>query len=481
MTNEEKLKKLFEGWAGEKVKTFSPLPQSGSSRKYYRIAGSSKSAIGASNPDLKENKAFFYLTSHFKKLKLNFPKVYDKDAALGLYIVEDLGDQTLYSLLNEKRNGNSIPEEIISYYKKVIEELVKIQTGIKGLNFDNCYPRHSFDERSIMWDLNYFKYYFLKLAGIEFNEEQLQNDFESFSKFLLKTDSKFFLYRDMNSRNVMVKDSNVFFIDYQGGRKGALQYDIASLLYDAKANLPQSLRDELLDYYITCICKIKKIDRTEFLKRYYGFVLIRILQSLGAYGYRGYFENKDHFLKSIPYAVRNLDWLLRNKKLKIESPYLVSIIEQITRSPEIAKYEWTESPANKLTVLVTSFSYRGKIPIDLSGNGGGFVFDCRGIVNPGRFDEYKPFTGMDQNVQTFLNNEETAQKFLLNSFALVDNSIETYLARGWNNLMVNFGCTGGQHRSVYSAEKLAHYLSLRPDIIVELKHTRLNISKTFNK
>lgn len=481
MTKEEKLKKLFEGWAGEKVKTFSPLPQSGSARNYYRISGTSISAIGAYNPDLKENKAFIYLSAHFKKNKVNVPEVYAKDPESGIYLLEDLGDITLYSLLTENRSGNTIPENIIDYYKRTIDGLVKIQTGVKGLNFNNCYPRHSFDTRSIMWDLNYFKYYFLKLANINFDEELLENDFEAFCKFLLNADSKYFLYRDMNSRNVMVKEDKVYFIDYQGGRKGALQYDIASLLYDAKANIPQTLRDELLEYYLLSLSKIKIIDNKEFLKYYYGFVLIRILQALGAYGFRGYFERKDHFLKSIPFAVQNLSWLLRSKKLKISAPYLLSLVEQIVQSPEIQKYEWNDSAKDKLTVLITSFSYRNTLPVDLSGNGGGFVFDCRGIVNPGRFDEYKPFTGMDQNVQAFLDKEPTAQEFLKNTFTLVENSVDSYMNRGWNNLMVNFGCTGGQHRSVYSAERLASYLSRRKDIIVELKHTRLNISKSINK
>ena len=481
MKTEEKLSILFEQWAGEKATGISPLPVSGSSRKYFRLTSPGKKAIGAFNEDIKENKAFLYLSAHFKKQKLNVPKIYSKDLENGIYLLEDLGDKTLYSILTEKRTDGSVPDDIIEYYKKVIGKLVLFQTSTKGLDFTKCYPRPAFDNQSIMWDLNYFKYYFLKLAKIDFNEQLLENDFNSFSKFLLQADSKFFLYRDMNSRNVMIKDNEEYFIDYQGGRKGALQYDIASLLYDAKANLPQSLRDELLEYYLICINKIKKINRSEFLKHYYGFVLIRIFQALGAYGFRGYFERKDHFLKSIPFAVRNLDWLIRNNKLKINSKYILDIIDKIIHSEEIKKYEWDDTASDKLTVHINSFSYREKIPVDLSGNGGGFVFDCRGIVNPGRYDEYKAFTGMDQNVQDFLDGEPTAKTFLNNTFKLIDDSIDSYLSRNWNHLMVSFGCTGGQHRSVYSAEKLAMYLSNKPGVIVELNHTRMNIKKSFKK
>lgn len=478
---ENNLLHLFEQWAGEKLKSISPLPVSGSSRKYFRLSGVKHTVIGAYNLDLKENKAFFYLSSHFKKNKLKVQNVLAKDPANGIYLLEDLGDATLYSLLTKKREDYSIPDEVIDYYKKVIEGLVKFQTSVKGLDFNKCYPRPAFDNQSIMWDLNYFKYYFLKLAKIEFNEQSLENDFIAFSKYLLQADSKYFLYRDMNSRNIMIKEKEVYFIDYQGGRKGALQYDIASLLYDAKANLPQSLRDELLEYYLECLSRIKKVNRKAFLEHYHGFALIRIFQALGAYGFRGYFERKDHFLKSIPFAVRNLDWMVRNKKLKMKAPYLLQIVEEIIHSDEIKKYEWKDTANSKLTVHINSFSYREKIPIDLSGNGGGFVFDCRGIVNPGRFDEYRQFTGMDKNVQDFLDREPTANDFLTETFNLVEQSIDTYLSRNFHNLMISYGCTGGQHRSVYSAERLAAHLSKRTDIIVELHHIQMNVSKTFNK
>lgn len=478
---EKNLIRLFENWSGEKAVSFSPLPASGSSRRYFRISGKEKTVIGAFNSDLKENKAFIYLSRHFKKFKLNVPSIETADLKNCIYLVEDLGNTTLFEILSTRRNGNTIPDEVIELYKKAIGQLAAFQVSTKGLDFSNCYPRHSFDVQSIMWDLNYFKYYFLKLAGIEFDEQLLENDFASFTKFLMAADSKYFLYRDMNSRNIMVNNEEVFFIDYQGGRKGALQYDIASLLYDAKANLPQSLRDELLDHYLLSLSKVKKINKKEFLKYYYGFVLVRIFQALGAYGYRGYFERKDHFLKSIPYAVKNLEWLVRTGKLKIKIPYILDIVKKIIQSPEIKKYEWGDSPQGRLTVSIYSFSYKDKIPVDLSGNGGGFVFDCRGIVNPGRFEEYKPFTGIDANVKGFLDREPGAQEFIENTFELAESSIESYLSRGFGNLMISYGCTGGQHRSVYSAERLAEHLSKRNDIIIELKHTKLNISKSFNK
>lgn len=481
MKTEDWLKNYFKKWSGEKIQNFSPLPLSGSSRKYYRIKGGKYSAIGAFNADIKENEAFFYLTNYFKKMKLNVPSIYYKDKKNGVYLLEDLGDTTLYSLLTGKRKGNNIPQDIKGLYKKAIQELILFQSSADGLDFNKCYPRPAFDLQSMMWDLNYFKYYFLKLAHIDFDEQLLENDFNLFARFLLQAGQDYFLYRDMNSRNIMVKNDEVFFIDYQGGRKGALQYDIASLLYDAKADLPQSFRDELLDYYLECLNKSLKVNKKEFLKYYYGFVLIRIFQALGAYGFRGYFERKDHFLKSIPYAVNNLKLLLKTGKLNFKTPYLKVIIEQIIKSDEIDGYKWEETPANRLTVHIRSFSYREKIPVDLSGNGGGFVFDCRGIKNPGRFDEYKQFTGMDKNVQKFLDCDPGAAEFLMNSFNLVEQSIDVYLKRDFGNLMICYGCTGGQHRSVYSAERLAARLKERKDIIVELTHTQLNISKTFNK
>jgi hypothetical protein len=318
----------------------------------------------------------------------------------------------------------------------------------------------------MIWDLNYFKYYFLKLGGISFDEQKLENDFNTLVNFLLQADCKYFMYRDLNSRNVMILNNEPYFIDYQGGRKGALQYDIASLLLDSKANIPPVLRDELLNYYIESVKKICKIDKRVFLKYYDGYVLIRLCQMFGAYGYRGYFEGKVHFLKSIPYAVNNLKVLLDKSKIKdkIKIPELYSALDQIAGSKELMKYDSNHSNDGKLTVLINSFSYRDKIPRDFSGHGGGFVFDCRAIPNPGRLDKYKSLNGKDKPVQVFLESQPEAQQFLNDTFKLVDQSVEHYISRKWTYLMISYGCTGGQHRSVYSAEKLAVHLSQKYDI-----------------
>lgn len=474
MTQKENLISLFQNWAGEKVKTFSPLPESASSRKYYRITGKSKTAIGAFNFDRRENQSFVYLTKHFLKYKLNVPKIYATDLPNNIYLLEDLGDQTLFSILEETRREHGLNEEMISLYKRVIEQLTKFQiVTTKNLNYSKCYPTAKFDKQSMLWDLNYFKYYFLKLAGISFDEKKLEDDFRILTTFLLQADCNYFMYRDFNSRNVMIKNSEPYFIDYQGGRKGALQYDIASLLFSSKTDIPLNLREEFLEHYIASARKIKLIDKREFLKYYYGYVLIRLLQMLGAYGYRGYYEGKAHFLKSIPYAIENLEWLLANHSLKIKIPELFKALNFLINSNELKKFEWNDSANGKLTVRINSFSYRRKIPMDLSGNGGGFVFDCRSIPNPGRIEKYKPLNGTNKPVQDFLDDQPEAKLFLRDTFNLVDKTVENYIARRWTDLMVNYGCTGGQHRSVYCAERLAKHLQNKFKIHVKLIHTKL--------
>jgi aminoglycoside/choline kinase family phosphotransferase len=474
MATSDSLKILFEKWGGEKLNSFSQLPDSGSNRKYFRLSGEEKKAIGAFNPNQRENKAFIYLTKHFNNSNLPVPKFYMVKMSIGIYLQEDLGDETLFSLLNKKRSKNIIPAEVKNLYLHSISELPRFQIiASKGLDYSNCYPRATFDAQSIKWDLSYFKYYFLKLANISFDEQKLEDDFNTLAKFLLEADKNYFMYRDFNSRNIMIKDEKPFFIDYQGGRKGALQYDVASLLFDSKANLPIEFRNELLEHYLHCVNRIKKIDSREFKKYFSSFILIRLMQMFGAYGYRGFFEGKAHFLKSIPFALNNLEWLLNKNRPKVKTPELFNALNQVIHSKGLKKFQWTDSTDGKLTVRVNSFSYRKKLPADLSGNGGGFVFDCRAIPNPGRLDRYKQLTGRDKPVQDFLEAQPEAQKFLHDSFDIVKQSVENYSARGWGDLMVSFGCTGGQHRSVYSAEMLAKYLRDNYDILVQLTHTNL--------
>jgi hypothetical protein len=319
----------------------------------------------------------------------------------------------------------------------------------------------------MLWDLNYFKYYFLRLAKIPFSEQALEDDFERFTEFLLAAERRFFLYRDFQSRNIMVREGRPFFIDYQGGRRGALQYDVASLLFDAKADLPFEVRDVLLERYLQAAGKLEAIDRRVFLTYYPGFVYIRIMQAMGAYGLRGFYERKHHFLASIPYAIRNLEYLLRTAELPVELPELTQVWRRLIASSSLRQFG---TASLKLTVRIQSFSYLDGLPTDEKGHGGGYVFDCRALPNPGRFEQYAKLTGRDEPVISFLENEPAVRDFLGHVFAVIDGTVENYQLRNFTDLLVAFGCTGGQHRSVYCAERLARHLREEFQVYVELRH-----------
>jgi aminoglycoside/choline kinase family phosphotransferase len=438
------------------VETVEMLPASGSYREYCRLISFSRSVIGAFNADVKENTAFLSFTSHFKMNDLPVPEVYAVSADLKKYLLEDLGDITLFDFLSSVREKEGFSENIIAEYKKVLKVLPKIQVAAGSeLDYTVCYPRAAFDKQSMMWDLNYFKYYFLKLAKIQFDEQALEDDYQAFCDYLLSADSDYFLYRDFQSRNVMLKNSKVYFIDYQGGRRGALQYDLASLLYDGKADIPQSVRQQLFDFYITELKKYIPVKDTDFTAYFKGFVLIRIMQAMGAYGFRGFYEKKEHFLKSIPFALKNLEHLLSDINLPVQLPELLNVLNQLAHSEVLKEIGQIK---NNLTVTVSSFSYKNGYPADLSGNGGGHIFDCRALNNPGRYAEFKNLTGKDLEVQEFLEQKSEIGIFLNAAKTIVDQSVKTYLERGFTNLSIGFGCTGGQHRSVYAAEKLVGHL-----------------------
>ncbi len=465
---EKKLVDLFEKWSGETAQRIIALPRSGSDREYYRIVGIEKRAIAAYNPDKKENQAFVSFSKHFDSENLPVPEIYAVREEEDMYLLQDLGDTTLYSFLLEQRINNDFPEDLLDIYKKVLSMLVKFQVkGGKGLDFTKCFPRDSFDLQSMKWDMHYFKYYFLKLAQIPFNEQLLEDDFETFAHFLLEADRDYFLYRDFQSRNVMLIDNEPFFIDYQGGRKGALQYDLASLLYDAKADIPADTRKQLLLHYIDELQKAIEVDAGKFTSYYWGYVYIRIMQALGAYGFRGFYERKEHFLQSIPFAINNLEYLLNNVELPVKLPALTDAFHRLTKSGKLRKIADT---GKQLTVMVNSFSFKRGIPVDESGHGGGFVFDCRAIENPGRYEEFSELTGKDNKVKEFLEAEKSMTRFLEDSFKLVDRSVENYLERGFTHLMISFGCTGGRHRSVYAAEKLMQYLKKKYNVRIVLRH-----------
>jgi aminoglycoside/choline kinase family phosphotransferase len=479
-----RLKKLYADWADEEALNVFPLAQSGSYRKYFRLSGEEKTAIGVFNPDKKENRAFISFTKHFLKKNLNVPGIYSSQLKDNIYLIEDLGDATLFSIADKENSVSKLSAATIGYFKEALNHLIRFQIdGGKGLDYSVCYPRKNYDKQSILWDLNYFKYYFLKLIKIPFDEQKLEDDFKAFAGFLLSTDTNYFLYRDFQSRNILIHNEQLYFIDYQGGRKGALQYDVASLLFQAKVNLSPKVREELLDYYLGEASQKSKVNRQsrvspkaesqKFLRHYYGYVLIRLLQVLGAYGFRGYYENKPHFLMSIPYALKNLRWLLDKNHIPAKLNELKKVAVSIPENEEIKKLV-PEQQGEKLKVTINSFSYKEGIPKDYTGNGGGFVFDCRLIENPGRYSEYANSTGLDDKVINFLNNKSDVKEFLQSVYLIIDESVKNYLQRNFKNLMVNFGCTGGQHRSVYCAENLAEHLKENFNVTVEINHTQLN-------
>lgn len=471
----KKLKALYREWAGEEVLRAEPLPPSGSNREYIRLFGARHTAIGVNNPDAKENRAFLSFSDHFRQAGLPVPEIYGRDPKTGVYLEEDLGNTTLFDYLTEVRAQEGLTPEIGTIYRKVITELIRFQVEAgKTLDYSVCYPRPAFDKQSMLWDLHYFKYYFLKLAKVRFDEQQLEDDFHRFSDFLLHTGTGYFLYRDFQSRNIMLVNQNPYFIDYQGGRKGALQYDLASLLYDAKADLPESLREELVNDYLSKISEHLSMNEEEFRQFFDGYVLIRIMQALGAYGFRGFYEQKAHFLQSIPFALQNLEYLLNRVRLPVDLPALHGVWEQLVTNKRLRSFPEAHPG---LTIRVNSFSFKRGIPMDESGHGGGYVFDCRALPNPGKLEKYRELTGMDNPVIQFLESRDEVKTFREHVRAVVRQSVENYLDRGFNHLMISFGCTGGRHRSVFMAEDTARWLEQEFPVHVILRHIEQMLEK----
>jgi len=469
----EVLKKLFDQHFRAPVDRIQPLQGQlgGSGRNIFRLSGGNRSAIGILYPVHEENVAFLEFSRHFRKYRLPVPEIYAEDLTHGAYIEEDLGDTTLFEYLSQNRNGEGIPSGVIDAYLNVVGLLPRFQVEAgRDLNYKVCYPRASFDRQSISWDLNYFKYYFLRLAGIPFNEQALENDFARLTKFLLAANHDYFLYRDFQSRNIMLRDGQPYFLDYQGGRKGALQYDIASLLYDAKADLPPEVRQNLLNHYLENLGRFADIKHRDFMQHYYAYVYVRIMQAMGAYGFRGFYERKPHFLQSVPYALRNIRWLLHNVELPVPLP---SLMEAFTAMVGSEKLHNIASEPEALVVRIYSFSFHQGLPKDDSGHGGGFVFDCRALPNPGREEQYKDLTGKDAAVCEYLDRQQSVWQFWTNVLSLVDTSVSGYQRRGFNSLMVSFGCTGGQHRSVFFAERLAKHLREKSGVDVVVRHLGL--------
>src|SRR2546428_12422886 len=389
------LKKLFEHHFHSPVERTQPLQGElgASGRKIIRLASEKLSAIGILYGVREENVAFLEFSRHFRRPGLPVPEIYAEDLSHGAYLEEDLGDTTLFEFLSDNREGEKIAPQAVEAYRKVVAFLPRFQIEAgRDLNYKVCYPRAGFDRQSIAWDLNYFKYYFLRLASIPFNEQALEDDFGRLTKFLLSAPRDYFLYRDFQSRNIMLRDGEPFFLDYQGGRKGALQYDIASLLYDAQADLPPELRQQLLDHYLDTLAGFVTLDREAFMQHYYAYVYVRILQALGAYGFRGFYERKAHFLQSVPYALTNWRWLLHNVKLPIALTTLMDAFNSMLGSE---KLQSLASGAENLTVQIFSFSFHRGWPKDETGHGGGFVFHGRNLPNPRRGGRFQGVPGKE--------------------------------------------------------------------------------------
>ena len=466
----DRLARLFRRTFGRAPVRIAALGADGSRRRYFRLADGEETVVGAANADRRENVAFLSLSRHFRRHGLPVPEIYAEDLDLGVYLQQDLGDETLFSRVAATRaEEGAFPDQMVAVYRQVLDDLPRFQVvTAEDLDFSVCYPRSRFDAQSIRWDLNYFKYHFLKLVPVDFDEQALEDDFERFTKFLLETETGYFLYRDFQSRNIMWHDGRPHYIDYQGGRQGALQYDVASLLQDAKAEIPWETRDELLDHYIGAVSAYAPVHRESFLSHYYGYALVRLMQALGAYGYRGLYEGKSHFLTSISHGVRNLEGLLERADLPDELPALKRAWSQIVDDPALRRMG--ESSRDRLTVHLWSFSYHLGLPRDSSGNGGGFVFDCRIVQNPGRIPEYADLTGKDAPVAAFLDALDEAQSLLRDVKTMIDRAVEHHLRRGFTDLTVAFGCTGGQHRSVYFAERMVEHLAGLQGVVVELRH-----------
>jgi aminoglycoside/choline kinase family phosphotransferase len=467
------LNRLFEERFHSPVTHVHPLQGQlgGSGRQIIRLSNEKNTAIGIVYGVREENIAFLDFSKHFRKHGLPVPEIFGEDLDHGVYLEEDLGNTTLYEFLSKNRKAATIAAAVVEAYRKVVAILPRFQVEAgRDVNYEACYPIGSFDRQSVAWDLNYFKYYFLRLAGVPFNEQALEDDFGRLTDFLMTADRQYFLYRDFQSRNIVLRDGQPFFVDYQGGRKGALQYDIASLLFDAKADLPPELRQELLDHYLDVLSGYIKVDRDTFMKHYYAYVYVRILQALGAYGFRGFYERKQHFLQSVPFAMKNLRWLLHHVTLPIELPTLMAAFQSMLASEKLLGLAGQAEP---LTLRIFSFSFHQRAPKDETGHGGGFVFDGRSLPNPGREERFKALTGKDTPVIEYLNQQESVHQFLASVMSLVDASVASYRERGFKNLMVSFGCTGGQHRSVYLAEQLAKHFRAGNGVEVAVRHLQL--------
>jgi aminoglycoside/choline kinase family phosphotransferase len=470
---------LYTQWKGQPPTSVDLLPQSGSERRYFRLHGADGSTvIGTYGANVRENETFIYFSRHFKSKGLATPEILAVTDNKEFYLQEDFGDVSLIDHLEQK----GYTPEVYSLFKKSLEAIALLHVqGDDGLDYNQCLTNREFGKQAIMADLLYFKYYFLDALRKPYDKQKLIDDFEALSNYLTHTEYKYFMFRDFQSRNIMITAPSsggglgeAHFIDFQGGMKGAPQYDVASMLWQARANLPDEWKTNLLEDYISAFENIirQPVDRTVFRSQYNGYVLIRLLQVLGAYGFRGLFERKAHFLTSIPLALKNLKEFFTSNSIGISVPEFKKVLDICVADEIIAQFTPTQATdQTPLTIKVCSFSYKKSgIPADESDNGGGFVFDCRGILNPGRVDSMKTLTGRDKEVKDYLEQQTKMPDFLNSVFDIVDITVEDYIKRGFESLMISFGCTGGQHRSVYAADAMARHLKNKFKVKVELSH-----------
>ncbi len=456
------------------------LAAQGSDRQYYRVSNNNVNYIAVYSPDVKENEAFIKFSLHFIKANVPVPTVLHFNEERTMYLQSDFGNTCLYDVLNKQ----GFTDDVYDLYKQSLKALANMQIqGVQGFDTAYCVAAKEFNRTGFYADLLYFNYYFVRPTKTPYHKTELLTDFDTLSDYLMGANRSFFMHRDFQSRNIMVANNAPHVIDYQGGMLGALQYDVASLLWQAKAQLPYERRNSLFDYYYEQAQpqSPQVQDKLTFTDHYNAFVLLRLLQVLGAYGFRGLFEGRPHFIDSIAPALENLKWFVANKRLPLKLNALYDVLHHITQPEFIAQYKVEKAlPTSKLKVTITSFSYKRAIPTDVSGNGGGYVFDCRGVHNPGRFNEYKKLTGRDKPVIDFLMNKTLMPQFIKNIQNLVDITVQDYLKRDFENLMLNFGCTGGQHRSVYSADALAEYLRQRYNLTVTVTHTEQDLKSWIN-
>jgi aminoglycoside/choline kinase family phosphotransferase len=467
----EAIKQIYLSYTGKACEHIEKIPQSGGDRIYFRIKEGAESYIATYNLNLKENETFIYFAQHFHSKGLPVPKVLAVSADQKIYLQEDLGSESLLDVL--EKEGKT--ERVYQLFQKSLKALVQLQVkGSEGLDYSKCLTSKTFGKHAVITDLLYYKYYFLDTLQYPYDKQALIDEFELLSDQLSDSHFNYFLFRDFQSRNIIVKNDEVFFIDFQGGMKGGMPYDVASLLWQAKAELSNEWKERLLNDYIKEAEQVlsETIDATLFKKQYHGFVLLRLLQVLGAYGFRGLFERKAHFLTSIPLGLRNLKSFLEVYTLDKDTPVFAGILKWMVGDDVLKRFTPTQATEKTpLVITINSFSYKNGLPSDASENGGGFIFDMRGILNPGRFDDYKKLSGLDKPVQDFLEQKTKMNTFLNSVWDLIDITVENYLSRDFESLQINFGCTGGQHRSVFAAEQTARHLKNKYKVKVVLVHT----------